>query len=175
MVRPRFILDLFARLKFNTGRDLTATFTLNGQVIKQFGLHRSTRITPEYTIESETPSNLGGLTIKKPIPMGINVEIDVTRQNGMVDDLFQFLQDNYFAGNPDIAVSLQQTVRNDDGSTNIYNYVDGIIWIDQRGEYPGVSKVSQQIKMFFPRSQAVTTNTPLTVGGGPILSQTSGL
>lgn len=174
-MRPRYVLDLFANLKFNTGRDLTVTFTLNGIVIKAFGLHKSTRITPEYTIESETPSNLGGITIKKPIPMGINVEVDVTRQNGMLDDLFQFLQDNYFAGNPDIAVSMMMTVKNDDGTVNQYNFVDGIVWIDQRGEYPGVSKVSQQIKFYFPRSLAVTTNTPVSVGGMPIPVPAGGL
>lgn len=165
MMRPRYVLDLLANLKFNTGRDLTATVTMNGIVIKQFGLHRSTRIVPEYTIEAETPSNLGGITIKKAIPMGYNVEIDLTRQNSVPDDVLQYIQDNYFAGNPDVPVTLLETVKNDDGTVNIYNYVDGIIWVDNAGEYPGVSKVSMAVKMFFPRRLAISSNTSISVGG----------
>jgi hypothetical protein len=169
-MRPRFVLDLFARLKFNTGRDLTATFTLNGVVIKQFGLHKSTKITPKFTIESETPSNLGGITIQKAIPMGFDVDVAVTRQNGVVDDILQFILDTYFAGNPDIVVTMMQTVKNDDVTVNQYNYVDGNIWVDDVGDYPGVAKVSQSVKMFFARRLAVTTNAPVTIGGALIPS-----
>lgn len=162
-------------LKFNTGRDLTATITIGGLLVKQFGLHKSTKITPQWTIESETPNNLGGITIKKPLFMGYDVVIDVTRQNGVVDDIQQFLQDTYFAGNPDPAVTLLETIRNDDGTINQYNYLDGSVWVTERGDYPGVSKVAQAVNFFFPRSLAVTANSPVTIGGGSLVGAGSGL
>jgi hypothetical protein len=164
-----------ANLKFNTGRDLTATITIAGLLIKQFGLHKSTKITPKWTIESETPTNLGGITITKPIFMGYDVVIDVTRQNGVVEDIQTFLEANYFAGNPDPAVTLLETVRNDDGTVNQYNYLDGSVWVTERGDYPGVSKVAQAVNMFFPRSLAITTNSPVTIGGGALVGLGSGL
>ena len=162
-------------LKFNIGINLTATVTVGGQVMKQFGLHNTTSLKNNWTEEKETPTNLGGLTIAKNIFMGYDVEIKVTRQNGVMDALQQFLQDNYLKGNPDPVVTLLKTVRNDDGTVDQENYVDGTIAITDGGDYTGTSKVSQTVKMFFPRKIQTAVSPTMTTGNTSIPTQASTL
>lgn len=162
-------------LKFNIGTSLTAVVTVGGQVIKQFGLHTSTRIVNNWTEEKETPTNFGGLTIARNIFGGYDVEVAVTQQNSVMDDLQQFLQDNYLAGNPEPVVTMLKTVRNTDNTYTQKNYVDGILSVTSGGDFSGTSKVTQTVKMYFPRCLPVAGSLPMTLGNGAIPSGASSL
>src|SRR5579872_1645820 len=98
----KFSLGLFPVPKFNVGKDLTIVVQVNGVIIKQFGLHEDNSIKPMWSEESSVPTNYGGLTIKRSLFDGYDVEIKTSRVDGTVDDLQQFLQDLYLSGAPDV-------------------------------------------------------------------------
>jgi len=165
----KFVLDLFPLPKFNIGKDLTLVVSVGGVVMRQFGLHEDNSFKAMWSEERSTPTNMGGLTIQRTIFGGYEVEIKTSRVNSVVDDLQQFLQDNYLAGNPDPVVTLTQTVINTaENTVNQYQYVDGSISIGNVGDYRGNQKVAQDIKMFFPRRISIATNPAMTLGGGVI-------
>lgn len=155
--------------KQNLGRDLTVSVSLNGKVIKQFGLHTDTHVRPQYTERKVIPTNNGGVTVARPVFNGYDVDVVYMRQDGTGDTLAQFCEDNYIAGNPDIVVTMQQTVRNDDATVDVFNYIDGIIYPTDSGSYKGNEDVSQTFRMFFPRRQQIGGSTGgTTVGGGTL-------
>jgi len=165
----KFSLGLFPVPKFNVGKDLTIVVQVNGVIIKQFGLHEDNSIKPMWSEESSVPTNYGGLTIKRSLFDGYDVEIKTSRVDGTVDDLQQFLQDLYLSGAPDVTVTMTQTVVNTANNTvNQYQYLDGTIWVDNGGDYRGKQKVAQGVKMFFPRRLPISTNPAITLGGAGI-------
>jgi hypothetical protein len=132
---------------------------LNGQVIQEFGLYSDTHIQPLWTERKVIPTNNGGVTVARPVFNGWDVTIQYYRQDGIPDTLGQFCQDNYFAGNPDIEVTMQQTTRNDDASVDMFQYVDGIIYQTDAGSYKGNEDITGTYKMFFPRRIQLTGDT----------------
>lgn len=153
---------LFAQQKQNLGRDLSVSIQLNGTVIQQFNLHTDTHIQPLYTERKVVPSNNGGVTVARPVFNGYDVTVQYMRQNGIPDTIQQFCEETYIAGNPDIDVTMQQTVRNDNGTVDVFQYIDGIIYPTDAGSYKGNDDVSGTMKMFFPRRLQLTGT-----GGGP--------
>lgn len=150
--------------KFNIGKDLSITITVGGNVIKQFGYHLDTHFKPMWTEAKVRPTNYGGVYVARAIFGGYEVELQFARINGVGDDLMQFLEDNFKAGGSDPVVTLQETIRNDDGTMNQYNYINGTILPQDGGSFKGVDEVSQTIKFFFPEREAVGAATQLTMG-----------
>jgi hypothetical protein len=142
--------------KQNIGRDLTVSITLNGQVIQQFGLYSDTHIRPLYTERVVIPTNNGGLSVARPVFNGWEVDLSYYRRDGLADTLGQFCQDNYLAGNPDIDVSMQQTVRNDDGTVDTFVYINGIIYQTDAGSYLGTEDITGSFKLRFSLRQQIT-------------------
>lgn len=151
--------------KFNLGRDLTVSVSINGSVIKQFGLHIDTHFRPQWTEAKVRPTNNGGVFVARPIFGGYEVEIQYARVNGVGDDLAQFLEDNFKAGGPDPDITMLETVRNDDGSIDQYNYINGTLMPTDSGSYKGVDEVNQTVKFFFPERESVGAGATLTLGG----------
>jgi hypothetical protein len=155
--------------KQTVGRDLSVSFTIGGNVIQQFGLHTDTHFQPQWTLKKVTPTNFGGIPVARSIYEGIDVELTFSRVNGTADILMQFLQDNWIAGNPDVVVTMQQTVRNSDGTISQYNYLNGTIYPTEGGSYKGSDDVSQIFKFFFPESQLISdTSGAITISGAPL-------
>lgn len=153
--------------KFNIGRDLAISVSVNGSVIAQFGLTTDTSFKPSWTEAKVRPTNNGGLWVVRPIFGGYDVEVTYARVDGTGDDLAQFLQDTFINGDSDPSVSLLETVRNDDGSIDQYNYINGTIYPTDGGSFKGVDEVNQAFKMFFPERQLISSsngNAP-TFGG----------
>ena len=159
-----------AQKKQNLGRDLTVSITLNGSVAAQFDLHTDTHIQPMFTERKVIPTNNGGVTVARPVFNGWDVTLTYMRQDGIPDTVQQFTQDVYLSGNPDINVSMQQTVRNDDGSVDVFQYIDGIIYPTDAGSYKGNEDVSGSFKMFFPR-RLQTAGGPNTTYSGSTTTQ----
>jgi hypothetical protein len=155
--------------KQNIGRDLSVSITLNGSVIQQIDLYSDTHIRPLWTERKVIPTNNGGVTVARPVFNGWDVDLTYFRQEGIPDTLGQYCQDNYFAGNPDILVTMQQTVRNDDGSVDVFQYINGIIYQTDAGSYKGNEDVSGTYKMFFPQRLQLTGGTQnATYSGAPL-------
>jgi hypothetical protein len=152
--------------KFNLGRDLSIQVSIAGNVVQQFGFHTDTHFRPQWTEAKVRPTNNGGVFVVRPIFGGYEVEVQFARINGVADDLMQYLEDNFKSGGPDPDVTMQETIRNDDGTTNQYIYINGAITPQDAGSFKGVDEVSQTIKFFFPERQAVSSGaTQLTLGG----------
>jgi hypothetical protein len=156
--------------KFNIGRDLSFTVVLNGSVIKQFGLHTDTHFRPQWTEAKVRPTNNGGVYVVRPIFGGHEVELTYARVNGAGDNIAQFLEDTFKSGNPDVSVTCTETVRNDDGTQDQFNYINGICYPTDLGSFKGTDETNQVFKFFFPERQQVSSNTGTasTVAGGNI-------
>jgi hypothetical protein len=150
--------------KQSIGRDLSVSFSLGGNVIRQFGLTTSVKFSPVWTEVVTRPINNGGIPEARAIFGGHNVEVMFDRVNGVSLALSQFIEDNFVAGNADVNVTLQSTIRNADGSVDQVIYLDGIIYPTNDGDFKGVDTVSQSYKMFFKRTQIVSTAHSVTVG-----------
>lgn len=158
-----------AQKKQNLGRDLSVSITMNGVVIQQFGLLTDTHIRPLFTERKVVPTNNGGVTVARAVFNGWECDMTYTRQDGTADTIAQFVQDTYFAGGPDIDVTMQQTVRNTNGSVDVFQYLDGIIYPTDSGSYKGNEDVSGTYKLFFPRRiQLSGSASDATFGGGVI-------
>lgn len=155
--------------KQTVGRDLSIQMTVGGNTIQQFGLHTDTHFQPQWTLRKVTPTNYGGIPVARAIYEGTDVEVQFARVNGIADTLFQFLQDNWVAGNPDVVVTMQETVRNQDGTITQVNYLNGTVYPTDAGSYKGTEEVSQTIKFFFPRSQLIQSGAgSVTTSGSPL-------
>lgn len=137
-------------------------------MIKQFGLHTSTKLHDSWTEVRTRPTNNGGIPVARPIFGGHDVEVTFDRVNGVPLALAQFLEDNWTIGNPDIVVTLQITIRNADGSIDQAIYSDGIMYISDGGDWKGVDVVPMTMKFFFQRRQVVSTQPAFSVGGQAI-------
>src|ERR1700722_6358310 len=137
--------------KQNIGRDLSVAFNLGGNTIKQFGLHTDTHFRPQFTEVRSRPTNNGGIPVARAIYGGHEVELAFDRVNGVPMALSQFIEDNFVAGNSDIDVTLQITVRNSDGSVDQSVYSDGIMYPTDDGSYKGTEVVALTYKFFFAR------------------------
>jgi hypothetical protein len=151
--------------KFNIGRDLTISVSVNGNVIQQFGLHIDTHFTPQWTEAKVRPTNNGGVFVARAIFGGYEVTLQFARVNGVGDDLAQWLEDNFKAGGADPDISMLETVVNSDGSRNQYNYINGTIIPTDGGSFKGVDEVNQTFKFFFPERESVGIGSTLTLGG----------
>ena len=152
--------------KFNLGRDLSIQLSVANQVIQQFGFHTDTHFRPQWTEAKVRPTNNGGVYVVRPIFGGYEVEVQFARVNGIADNLAQYLEDNFKAGLPDPDVSMQETVRNDDGSVDQFIYINGSISPTDGGSFKGVDEVSQTIKFFFTEREAVSSaSNSVTLGG----------
>lgn len=157
-----------AQQKQNLGRDLSVSITINGKVIKQLNLHTDTHIRPLVSERKVVPTNQGGITVARTVHGGWEVDLNYMRQDGIPDTVAQFLQDNYFAGNAEVNVSMQQTVRNDNGSVDVFQYVNGIIYQTDAGSYKGTEDVSGAYKMYFPKRNLLSTSSAPTYAGGQL-------
>lgn len=155
--------------KFNIGRDLAVSISVNGVVLAQFGYHTDTHVQPQWTEKKIVPTNNGGVPVARGIFGGYNVDIVFARINGVADSVMQFLEDTFKSGATDPVVTMQETVTNDDGSVNQFLYIDGSMLPSDGGSFKGTDEVAQTIKFFFPERQEVgTTGTALTFGGGAL-------
>lgn len=154
-----------AQKKQNLGRDLTVSIGFNGQTMQQFDLHTDTHITPMYTERKVTPTNNGGVTVARAVFNGWEVALTYMRTDGIPDTVAQFLQDTYFGGGPDVDVTMQQTVRNDDGSVDVFSYLNGIIYPTDSGSYKGNEDVTGTFKLFFPQRLQLSGSSVPTIGG----------
>lgn len=152
--------------KFNIGRDLAVSITVNGNVISEFGLTTDTHFQPQWTEAKVRPTNNGGVFVVRPIFGGYQVDLTFARQNGVGDDLAQFLEDAFENGDQDPVVTMLETVRNDDGSVDQYNYIGGTFYPTDLGSYKGVDEVSQTYRFFFPQRQSVSGSSAQTTLGG---------
>ena len=155
--------------KFNIGRDLAVSISVDGSVLAQFGYHTDTHVQPQWSEKKVVPTNNGGIPVARGIFGGYNVDIVFARINGVADSVMQFLEQRFESGSTDPICTLQETVTNDDGSVNQYLYLNGTMLPSDAGSFKGVDEVSQTIKFFFPQRQEVgTTGTALTYGGGAL-------
>lgn len=153
--------------KQNIGRDLSVSVSVNGAVIRQFGLHTSTHIKPLWTERTVVPTNNGGLNVTRAVFNGYEVDLTANRQNGVPDTLQQFLEDTYKAGDPDAVVTMLETVRNDDRSVDQFQYLDGTIFQQDAGDFKGNEDVSQQWRLrFAERIQIGGDQSLVTLGNG---------
>jgi hypothetical protein len=133
----------------NVGRDLTISFSIGGVSVADFGLYTDTHFQPQWTEVRTRPTNNNGIPEARSVFGGYDVTIAFDRVNGIAESLIQFFEDNWIAGNPDVAVNLYVTIRNSDGTTDQIVYSEGIMYPTDGGSYKGTDVVPMTFKCFF--------------------------
>jgi len=158
--------------KQNVGRDLSLVFTAGGNTLAEFGLTTDVNIKPQFHEVRTKPINAGGVPVARSLYQGYEIDITFSRVNGTADALLQFIEENYEAGNTDINVSMQITVRNSDSSLDVFIFTDGIVYFTDAGNFKSVDDVPYSLKTFFRRRQFLSNNSAPTAGGQGIVDPT---
>lgn len=163
-----------AAKKPNLGRDLTLSFSVNGQVILELGLYTDVHFKPVWSEKKIVPINNGGIPVARSIYGGHDVEIQFGRRDSTGEQLAQFLQDNYTGGGSEPNVTLTEIVKDDDGSFTSYQYIDGIVYPTDLGSFKATDEVMQTFKFFFAQRIQLGTglNSP-TLSGATLASVAS--
>lgn len=152
--------------KFNIGRDLTLSISVNGSILNELGLLTETTFKADWQLKKVVPTNNYGITVARSIFGGYDVECHITRQSSITDDFFFMLEQNWENGGVDPDISLLETVRNEDGTIDQYNYINGTIQPQDSGVYKGLDETTIVVKFFFPQCLPLTQNSQVFVGGG---------
>jgi hypothetical protein len=152
----------------NVGRDMAISFTVGGQAIAEFGLYTDTHFKPMWTETRSKPTNRGGIPQARTNYGGYEVDLNLDRVDGVPDQIIQFLEDNYIAGNPDVNVTIQVTVRNADGTVDQIMYLDGIMYPTDGGSFKGTENVQMTFKFFFQRRQLISSAATPTLSGAAL-------
>jgi len=153
-----------AAQKQNLGKDLTLSFSANGQVIKELGFYTDVMFKPLFSDKKIVPINNGGVPVARVIYSGHEVELTFGRRDATGEELALFIEQNYVAGAPEIDVTLTQIVQDEDGTYDTWQYVNGIIYPTDMGSFKTVEDVSQTFKFFFSRKLSISAGSGITVG-----------
>lgn len=154
--------------KQNVGRDLALVFTAGNQTLAEFGLTTDVNIKPMFTEIRTSPINQGGVPVARSLYQGYEIDLTFARVDGTADALLQFLEENYEAGNSDIDVSMQITVRNSDNSLDVFIYSDGIVYFTDAGNFKGTGDVPYTVKTFFRRRQFLSNAASGSLSNAPL-------
>lgn len=139
--------------QFNIGKDAVLSIVGPAGALTSLGLLREFDSEQLVTTLMSLPINMNGVPVRRNTYQGWRGHFLYDRQNGNADLLANILETNYYVGNPDFHFQISETVRNADGTTNHYTYLDCVLALRASGRYEAQSKVEQRFE--FEASQRV--------------------
>lgn len=155
-------------MSFNVGKDVTVDFAIVDPVSQQqvslisFGIVKNFKKSMAHeTTKVEGVNNSGEVAARDSFH-GWNLSFTVTRQNGMLDKLAQIYQDTYLNGGKQILATFTETVRNQNGTIDQYQYARSVCNFGELGSYDGGGKeVDQSFTAFCPKRTELKAPTVL--------------
>ena len=137
----------------NTGRDL------NFALVTPYGNVNFSQVT-EYAIKQETSDikslAISGETNHGVLPHGWTISVKLDRRDGSVDRLFARLEADYYAGVNIRGGTVNETIREADGTISEFRYENVILKLDDAGSYKGDAIVSQSVTLMASRRKQVS-------------------
>jgi hypothetical protein len=103
--------------------------------LTQLGLLTAFNMRPVARTIKTRPINNNGKVALRNVYEGWEGHLTYDRQNGNIDALHGILEQNYYAGNPDIEFQVSETVRNPDGSVNQFTYLGVHVHVEDPGQF----------------------------------------
>jgi hypothetical protein len=149
-------------VSFNLGKEASMTLTIVDPVTQQsipifsLGKLKSFKASPKHETTIIEGVGDGGVPEARDSFHGLDITYSVARRNGILDKVAQVLQDNYYNGGKQVYATFTQTVPNQDGTTDQFQYPKSVLNIKDLGEYAGGGKeVDQNMVAFCPKRTAL--------------------
>lgn len=127
---------------FNVGKDVS--LDINGQngplrpsLITKFN---KKQLTKEITVKG-----LDGISRHIRFPDGWSGSFDFERQDSTLDDYFATVEDNYYAGINEQAITITETIQEVSGAITQWRYLGVMLKYDDGGEFAGDQTVKQKV------------------------------
>jgi hypothetical protein len=137
----------------NVGRDFTISILGPTGVLQPFGLLEEFEPRPRTTIVQSLPINNSGIPRHRDTHQGWEGTLTFARVDGVGDRLQSILENSFYAGNPAVLFQITESVRNPDGSTDVFTYMDVVLVMDTGGRRVQNDKVPMAFR--FECSQRV--------------------
>lgn len=126
----------------SVGKDIVISFNgPNGPVkfdrVKMFS-------SKQKTSNRETAA-LDGVNRHVNIPMGWEGSFEAERVGNSIDEFFQILEDNYYAGRNIPTLTITETITEANGSLTQYQYIGVVLTLDSAGDWKADDYVTQKI------------------------------
>ena len=138
--------------QFNVGRDLTLT------VVTGSGPLELTLITAFRSKQDSTEQKIkgiDGITRHVRFMDGWSGTFNLERRDRTVDDYFNQLETDYYAGIDETEVTITETITESDGSVTQYRYRDVLLKLDDAGEWRGDNTVKMSLGFIASRRMTI--------------------
>lgn len=140
---------------FNIGKEVSLDLVHAELGVISFGLVTSFQSKPRQQQLTSTPITNSGVPVHRTTFGGWEGSFEIDRANGVLDTLFQYLEDRYFAGNGESYFVLTETITNPDTSIEEYRYVGVVITYDDHGTWRAEDKVTQRFSFLASKRERV--------------------
>ena len=129
---------------FNIGKEASVVIVHPDFGPITFGLLTSFSAKPMNTRLTSTPITNGGKSIHRVVPTGWEGSFEIDRSDGVVDAIFQLLEDNYYGGKSETYVLIAEVITNPDGSIDEYRFKNCVLVPSEHGTFKADEKVTQR-------------------------------
>lgn len=138
--------------KFNVGKDVTLTVVtgagpLSMRLITAF---QSKQDTTEQKIKA-----LDGITRHVRFMDGWSGRFNLERRDRALDDYFNQIETDYYAGIDETEVTITETITEQNGAVSQYRYREVLLKFDDAGEWRGDNTVKMTVSFLASRRQTV--------------------
>lgn len=137
---------------FSVGRDLSLDIIGPGGPIS-LSLITGFNAKPDYA--EIRIKGLDGVTRNVRFPDGWSGSFDIERQDGTIDSYFAQLEDDYYAGQDELPVTITETIQEADGSISQFRYEGVLLKLDDGGEWRGDQTVKMRVSFIASRRRQV--------------------
>lgn len=139
---------------YSVGRDLTMVVVnqVTGAAVKWATLCKADFRQMTKQLEWKP---LNGNIAFADLPGGWEVNLELDRSDGSVQDYFVLDENNYLSGGTTTTFYLQETITNPDGSVSQYRYINGAMKLSNAGSFAMDDKVSLKVDARFGRCMKV--------------------
>jgi hypothetical protein len=139
--------------RFNVGRDITLTVvTVNGPL----SMTLITAFQSKQDTQEQKIKGLDGITRHVRFFDGWSGRFNLERRDRTLDDYFNGLETDYYAGIDETEVTITETITEADGSVSQYRYREVLLKMEDAGEWRGDNTVKQTISFIASRRMTIS-------------------
>ncbi|MGH8259848.1 MAG: hypothetical protein ACREUG_09175 [Steroidobacteraceae bacterium] len=133
---------------FSVGRDVTLTVVTGAGPL---GMGLITNFKKKQTTKEDMEIGIDGVPRPMRFFQGWSGTFDIDREDASLDEYFNQLEADYYAGVTESPVTITETITNPDGSISQYQYVDVLFKFDEAGDVAGDKIIKQQCSFIASR------------------------
>lgn len=138
-----------ANANYGTDQSLQITRNDTGQSVYLGGRTTSVRFTQKSTIDNDDGITDGGRVYHTRIPGPWEGDITLDRYNGDLETFMKFLDANFYAGQPQVELTIVRTIRNKfDNTTNISTFTHVVVDQPDEGTWTRTKRVTSTLKAY---------------------------